>query len=140
MHFSNKELLRKKFFKRKMSVQKNQLIKFGGLEIVTGVNTVGILYLYYELSKFGADINTKIAKLTAITKRINKNVNVIDSHLTEHLVKHQLNFDSESREDESITSDNIIINETENIILKRIQDLESRVAELESKDNNRGIK
>lgn len=123
-----------------MSVQKNQLIKFGGLEIVTGVNTVGILYLYYELSKFGADINTKIAKLTAITKRINKNVNVIDSHLTEHLVKHQLNSDSESREDESITSDNIIINETENIILKRIQDLESRVAELESKDNNRGIK
>lgn len=123
-----------------MSGSKNQLVKFGGVEIVTGINTVGIIYLYYELCKLGADVNRKIGNLAGITKRINKNVNVIDAHLKEHLIKHQLEMDDDSNDNESINNDNIIISETENILLKKLQELEIRVAELEKNSNDNSKK
>lgn len=103
-----------------MSNQKNQLTKFGGVEIVTGINTVGIIYLYYELSKLGTDLNRKIISVIDILKKLNKNVNVIDMHLKKHLLEEKINNENEESSNEMLKE-----------LLTRVDNIEKRIEILE---------
>lgn len=118
-----------------MSGIKNQLSKFGGIEIFTGANTMGVLYLYYELSKLGTDVNKRMVTLTTYMKRIIKNINVIDMHLKKHLRDHKTNFDIDDDKNSIESSQSQSLIELQEELLSRIRELEERVSYLEGGKN-----
>lgn len=115
-----------------MSTTKNSLAKVGGVEIMTGINTVGIIYFYYELNKLGADVNKRIGTISGIIKKLNNNINVINQHFMKHLYHHRtvLDVDDQSSTSDMLENHNILtVNEE---ILARLKELDDRVAELEA--------
>jgi hypothetical protein len=118
-----------------MSTVKNSLSKVGGVEIMTGINTVGLVYTYYELNKLGADVNKRLIMLSSVIKKLNNNVNVINQHFIKHLYHHKTILDIDDQTSISDASENnnlLAINEN---ILARLKELENKVLELESISN-----
>lgn len=118
-----------------MSNNKLSLANFKGSDVVLGLNSACIVYLYYELSKLGVDINKKIIGLASIVRQINKNTNVIDMQLKKHLVIHKTDLDVENNKLlEDYVSDN---NNSETIITleSKIRELEKRLDKLEETKN-----
>lgn len=63
------------------------------IDVVTGANSLGLLYLYYSISELGSDMNKKIGTLAKVLKKVNRNNNVVDMHLKRHLVSHKTDLD-----------------------------------------------
>lgn len=118
-----------------MSTAKNSLAKFGGLEIMTGINTAGMIYIYYELNKLGGDVNKRIGTLSGIIKKLNNNVNVINQHFMKHLYHHRTVLDIDDQVSSSDVSENQNLLAVSEELLSRLKELEERVIELESISN-----
>ena len=118
-----------------MSITKNSLAKLGGTEVVTGINLVGLVFLYYKFYELGTDLNSKIASLAGVIKKINKNTNIVNMHLKHHLFKHKTDFDIENEENEN--SFLIDSNDNQNIdkILLELSELKERIVILEQVNN-----
>lgn len=118
-----------------MSTSKNPLTKIGGTEVVVGINTVGIVFLYYKFQEMGTDLNNKILKLANIIKTLNRNTNIVNMHLRSHLIKHKTELDI----DEDITEEDILLNIDNKKMFEtfstEIRKLEERIALLESTRN-----
>lgn len=115
-----------------MSTEKTNLAKVGPVEILTGVNTVGVLYLYYELNKLGTDINTRIGTISTIIKRLNNNINVINQHFMKHLYHHKTILDIDNQNLQCETKNPLICSDE---IIMQLKNLEARILELESNIN-----
>lgn len=118
-----------------MSTSKNPITKLGGTEVVTGINLVGLVFLYYKIYELGSDLNGKIAALAGVMKKINKNTNVVNMHLKHHLYKHKTELDVDDNDNE----DNLLIksDNQEDIekILTELSQLKQRIAVLEQLNN-----
>lgn len=124
-----------------MSTTKNSLSKVGGVEIVTGINTVGLCYIYYELHKLGVDLNTRLRDISTVVKTINSNVNVIYQHFRAHLIRHKNVLDVETSENEFLINkikeleEKIEIEKYNNQVLyNTLQELTLRMEKVESKN------
>lgn len=118
-----------------MSTSKNSLSKLGGTEVVTGVNLVGLVFLYYKFYEMGVDLNGKIAALAGVTKKIMKNVNIVNMHLKHHLYKHKTELDVENdNQDDSLIESNYTKEDIEEI-LSELAKLKSRIEVLEETSN-----
>lgn len=84
-----------------MSTSKNPLTKLGGNEVVTGINLAGLVFLYYKYYELGTDLNGKIVEIGGVIKKINRNINIVNIHLKQHLFKHKTELDIEDNEDEN---------------------------------------
>lgn len=118
-----------------MSEKKSLVTNFKGSDVVIGINSGCIIYLFYEMSKLGADLNKKILGITDIIKRINKNTNVVDMQLKRHLVNHKTDIDIQK--DESL-KEYLSDNNNSDVITKlenKIIELEKRVIKLEETNN-----
>lgn len=118
-----------------MSTTKNHLSKLGGTEVVVGINTVGIVFLYYKLSELGSDLNKKIAALTGIIKKINKNTNIVNMHLKSHLIKHKTEYDNDDVLSNENDLNEILDQEFKDQILSKIRVLEERLINIETVHN-----
>lgn len=113
----------------------NSLAKIGGVEIVTGINFIGLCYIYYEIQKLGAELTQHIKDVTTVVKTVGSNINVIHQHFTAHLIHHKNVLDIDSREsldDSSEDTDNHVSKEA---LLSRIERLEERLNYIESVSN-----
>lgn len=63
-------------------------------DVVTGVNTAGILYLWYEIQRVGYDLTSKLKETVSVLKILNTNVNVISQHFMNHLINHKVYLDN----------------------------------------------
>lgn len=118
-----------------MSTTKNHLSKLGGTEVVVGINTVGIVFLYYKLSELGSDLNKKIAALTGVIKKINKNTNIVNMHLKSHLIKHKTEYDNNDVLSNENDLNEILDKEFKDQILSKIRVLEERLINIETVHN-----
>lgn len=118
-----------------MSDKKFSLTNFKGSDIVLGVNSACIVYLYYEMSKLGADLNKKVLGLTDVIKRINRNTNVVDMQLKRHLINHKTDIDVEK---DQLLKDYLSENnnsEVINILELKLKELEKRLEKIEGTMN-----
>lgn len=113
----------------------NSLSKVGVTEVVTGINFVGLCYLYYEIQKIGERMTKHIKDVSLVVKTVNSNVNVVYQHFTAHLIHHKNVLDVDNQDDLNYTSqdtDNLI---SKGDLLSRIEKLEKRLEFLESVNN-----
>lgn len=102
---------------------------------MTGVNLVGLVFLYYKFYEMGVDLNGKIAALAGVTKKIMKNVNIVNMHLKHHLYKHKTELDVENdNQDDSLIESNYTKEDIEEI-LSELAKLKSRIEVLEETSN-----
>lgn len=118
-----------------MTNTKNPLTKLGGNEVVTGINTIGIVFLYYKLYEMGVDINAKVAALTGVIKKINRNTNIVNMHLKNHLIKHKTDYDLDNNNTDDDDVELLLQQEFKEQIFTKMRNLEERIAYLESIQN-----
>lgn len=103
-------------------------------DVVTGLNTGGILYLWYDMQKIGAELTAKIRDTISLAKIINSNVNILTQHFMNHLIRHKTFLDVEDDNHVTISTDDF------NMLIRRIEALESEIVVLkqnsERKDTN----
>ena len=110
-----------------MSVTKSKFTDLRGVDIVTGVNSACVIYLYYSLTSLGQELNNKIVRLTTILKRLNKNINITDRELKRHIIEYIKDYEDTDRE--------ALDEEFKKEVLLKIQQLEERLSIYETINN-----
>lgn len=133
--YSTRNIPKENILLKEQMSKSTSLSKVGVVEIVTGINSIGLLYIWYELQRVGADLTQKVKDITLVLKTVNANVNTVSQHFKAHLVHHKNVLDV----DHTNSSDNDHSNDGENIskemLLSRIRKLEDRLAILEYTSN-----
>ena len=118
-----------------MSVEKSKTIDFRNIDIVTGINTAGVIYLWYKMSSMGSEMNKKILKITQVLNCLRNNVNVVDMQLKAHMYESSLNPLHENREDDLYEDRTHLEDEFKSHVLERIKSLEDRLSVYETINN-----
>lgn len=109
----------------------NALTKIGVFEIVTGVNSLAVLYLWYELQKIGAEITQRVRDLSIVVQTVNANINTVAQHFKAHLVHHKNVLDVDHGEISDDSSEDTDSDISKEMLLSKIRKLEERISHLE---------
>lgn len=118
-----------------MSVTKTKNIDFRNIDIITGVNTAGVIYLWYKLSSMGSDLNKKILKITQVLNLLQNNINVVDMQLKSHIYETNLNPIHNNQNDDLFEENSLLEDDFKNQVLERIKSLEDRLSVYETINN-----
>lgn len=118
-----------------MATKNNALAKVGVFEVVTSINTIGVLYLWYEMQKMGEQLTTHMRKIALFSKVINSNINIVSQHFKAHLIHHKNVLDVNVDQPNDNCTRSPLHDLSKNELIERIEKLEQRMSKLEQLRN-----